>query len=708
MKSKIRQFVERVFREAKAGREPLRFGGTNGRTFCRYDWGSDTFIFEKDAWLRENEHLPILVVRKDALSRGREGYVMTLTTGNHSVAAIPLLKGQFWNMGSVAPARRSQVMKESVVCSNAVSGRIEISQRDVPTEVIREVDEWLQRQDFGLDEVIMAERNDATLEYYRSQGQEWRVKPLAWTRREMEFALQASRTSITSALRYYHSAKGVHFLTYTEFHKLTEWVAQDYAKFVACLKEMVSIFEGDVRSCMRTDKFGEHHEIELFGVRRGTALDRLVPALENLMEHITLKRLPQNEVSMRLRLIDSLFSVSLERPQLADETSKDFIETLYLHLTGSVYSGQSNQMAPAFDDRRTALPGATFLGGRPAFHPGADYRTRVMLANVGPLLSQDEVIEYANVYEIRLTGEAPLGSGVMREIVYKTNRSPLCTSLIEKRLKLTTPGYGSYMLARVKAFKALGVSFGEYRLLIRPDNDNEKGREANYFMRNRCPGEPLEGISPSQYYRKGDFGVDGMQEDKDVVLRMGALLGDAAAQNLVLKKYLKETDGTISCRFGKGKEIFEFGCDSMMGREMPMRVMLCSMRGALGWPDLSETDENLDRLFNFYFGQYAEVLYRFWESHRQVVSLDEMAEQFFTGFQVKTREMKSNYVARREQFDGFEPAVRKRFAFKRHWRFALWSLERQENRLAALRTLFMEKVRALEGGVPASPAAAAE
>ena len=54
-----------------------------------------------------------------------------------------------------------------------------------------------------------------------------------------------------------------------------------------------------------------------------------------------------------------------------------------------------------------------------------------------------------------------------REIVFKTNRRPLCTSLIEKRLKLTMPGYGSYMLARVHAFKALGVSFGEYRLLMR-------------------------------------------------------------------------------------------------------------------------------------------------------------------------------------------------------------------------------------------------
>ena len=36
----------------------------------------------------------------------------------------------------------------------------------------------------------MAERTDATLEHYRRQGQEWRIKPLACTRQEMELAQQ--------------------------------------------------------------------------------------------------------------------------------------------------------------------------------------------------------------------------------------------------------------------------------------------------------------------------------------------------------------------------------------------------------------------------------------------------------------------------------------------------------------------------------------
>ena len=612
------------------------------------------------------------------------------------MAAIPLLSGQLWNLGRVPAAHRSRMLQGSILCANVVNGALELSQRDVPTAWVTEADEWLQSVGFPLDAVIMAERNDETLNYYRRQGQEWRIKPLAWTRREMDMALRASRTRINTCLRYYHSAKGVHFLTYTDFHALHAVLVSDYPQFVECLRELVSIFEGDVRSCMRAPKFHGHHEIELFGLRRGEALERLVPELEKLMEGIALKRLEPAEVATRFQGIDALFKASLERPELADEGSGDFVETLYMHLTGEVYYGHGDSVVPAFDDRRTALPGATFRGGRPDFHPGADDRTRVLLANVEQMMSQDELVEYANIYEVRSDSDATnnlsLGAGVTREIVFKTNRRPLCTSLIEKRLALKTPGYGSYMLARVQAFKALGVGFGEYRLLMRLDS--QAGRAMNYFIRNRCPGEPLDDIPPRMFQRTGEFGGSEAGEDPDVVLALGGLLGDAAAQNLVLKKYLPETR---SCRFGEGKEVFEFGYDITSKREMPMRVMLCSIRGSFGWPDTTYTEENLNAQFDFYLGAYARVLYRYWEKHREAVTLSELADRFFDGFEFKTREMHWNYSVRREQFDAFEPHLRLNYAFTKKWHFALWSLDRQLRRLEPLRELFKQKVRALAG-----------
>ena len=692
MKTLMHHFISRVRREArhKPTHVTLKTMG-HTRVFLGYDWGGDTFVFEKDVWKSESEHLPVLIVRKQDLVKGAGGYILTLTTGNHTVAAMPLLSGQFWNLGRVAATQRSRLLQGNIVCANAVGNSIEISQRDVPTTLITAADDWLQSLGFALNEIVMAERTDATLELYRRQGQEWRIKPLAWTRREMELAINASRTRINSSLHYYHSAKGVHFLSYAGFHALLGLVQSNFAGAVECLRELVSICEGDVRSCMRSSKFHGHHEIELFGLRRGEAFMRLVPDLEKLMEGIVLKRLTPAEVAGRLEAIDALFKASLERPELADEGCDDFVETLYMHLTGAVYSGHSDSVAPAFDDRRTALPGATFLGGRSDFHPGADERTRVLLANVAQMMSQDEAVEYANVYEVRSNdADEPLGAGVTREIVFKTNRRPLCTSLIEKRLKLTMPGYGSYMLARVHAFKSLGVGFGEYRLLMRLDIHG--GREMNYFIRNRCPGEPLDDIPARMFQRVGEFGGSESGDDPDVVLALGALLGDAAAQNIVLKKYLPETGG---CRFGDGKEVFEFGYDIESKREMPMRVMLCSIRGALGWPDLSYTESNLNALFDFYLGCYAKVLYPYWLKHKEAVDLEKLANRFFDGSEFKTREMHWNYSVRREQFDEFDPGLRPNYAFVKKWRFALWALERQLRRLEPLRAVFVDKVRAL-------------
>ncbi len=264
MKTTLQQFIARVRKEArhKPTHVTLKTMGRE-RVFCGFDWGSDSFVLEKDVWKSEDSHLPMLIVRKQDLVRGSAGHILTLTTGNHTVAAMPLLAGQFWNLGRVPAARRSKALQTSVVCANAVGGAIEISQRDVPKDLVTAADEWLQGLGFSLSEIVMAERNDATLEYYRRQGQEWRIKPLAWTRREMELAIQASRTRINTRLRYYHSAKGVHFLSYAEFHTLLELVASDFQQFVSCLRELVSIFEGDVRSCMRSLKFHGHHEIEI-------------------------------------------------------------------------------------------------------------------------------------------------------------------------------------------------------------------------------------------------------------------------------------------------------------------------------------------------------------------------------------------------------------------------------------------------------------
>jgi hypothetical protein len=685
MKNNVTAFIARVRSEArrKSGSVIVHSTGRD-RTFIAYDWGCDTFIFEKDAWHDAEGHQPMLLVRKCDLVKGSSGYVMTLTNGNHAVAAMPLLSGLFWNLGRIVASQRSRILATKVTCANAVNGKIEISQREVPTELIVQADEWLQAVGFKLDDLVMIERNDLTLEYYRRLGQEWRVKPLAWTRKEMELAIQSSRKRLNSPLRYFHSNKGVHFLSYSEFHQIAEWATTDYPKAVACLRELVSVAEGEKRSYVRTPKFHGHYEIELFGIQRGEAFQRLIPSIERMLEWITLDMIEQQDVVTSIQALDELFRSSLERPELENETSEDFIETLYMHLTGAIYAAHSDfSISPAFDDRRTALPGATYCGGRPEFHPNADERTHILLRNIEKTMSQDESLEYANVYELRTHEEVLLGSGVTREIVFKTNRRPLCTSLIEKRLKLKKPGYGSYMLARVYAFKELGVNFGVYKLLRWMENTT--GAEVTSFIRTRYPGDSLDDIPARLFIKLDDMGHGTTGEDPDVVLALGALLGSAAAQNMALKKYLPETK---SCRFGEGKEIFEFAYDIKQSREMPARVSICSIRGALGWPNLSHEQENLDAILTFYLTRYAEVLIKFWTKHNSATTIEVLAARFFDGFALKTREMQRNYEVRREQFDAFDPGVRSQYHFVEQWKFALWTLYLQAKYLELIREKF--------------------
>lgn len=634
----------------------------------------------------------MLIVRKSLFLPGAEGFILTVSSGNHSVAALPLLRGDFWHLGRLPQRQRSEAMLRGVVCCNFVGETIEISQRDVPTSLVVAADEWLRGLGWPLDNVVLAERVDATLEYYRRMGQEWRIKPLAWTREEMELALRSSRARIHSCASYYHNVKGVHLLTFSEFGRLQAMASEDFARFRECLAELVGVPEGARESLARTPKFHGHHEIELFGLRGAQALDTLVPALERLHADIQSGACPAPEAVARLAPLFRLFRQSLENPELADEHSPAFVEGMYKHLTGEVYYGSADQVMPAFDDRKTALPGATFRGGKAEMHPGCDARTRAILEYIELFLSHGEALEYANVYELRTNNPVALGRGPAREIVFKTTRRALCQRLIEKRLAHLGAGYGNYMLTRVQAFQNLGVAYGDHHLLAR--HDGHAG-EVHYFIRHRYPGYPFGAIARTRFQAIDD--PHGNSEDPEVILLVAALIGNAAAQNLVVKKYIPEKH---SIQFGEGKEIVEFAYDVRRMREMPLTVRLCSVRGTLGWPDHAWTDENLTRCFDTYMSAFARCLLGYWREHAAAVTLEQVRERFLDGFAAATRTLNWNYTGQREQFDLFDPEVRAVFNFKAKWRFALWALTQQQRRLPELRTLFALRLQELAAAEP--------
>ena len=680
----IRAYIARVKKNGK--KRPtsvIAVAMGKEREFDAWDIGDDTFILERGIVKHLDEHPSVLVAEKASLKRKTPGRVMTMTTGNHSVAAFPLLDGRFWKFSKVTAAKRGDVLVKEILCANVIAGKIEISQREVPSQRLYKADEWLLGTvGFALGDIVMGDRNDITLDHYRQIGQEWRVKPLAWTQTEMRVALAGSRKRISAKIRYYHSAKGVHFLTLPVFKTFAALASTNMEAFVKALKELVSIYEGNQYSFTRMPKIRGHHEIELFGLRRGVALEKIIPELERLMEGIVLGRLKDEEVVEKINAITSLYESLLSSPQLADENSKAFTELLYMCVTGEVYTRGGEGSTPAFDDRRTALPGATYVNGRAILHPGADSRSEILLSNIRSLMSKDELIEYANVYELRADGDDNLNPNLRtREIVYKTNRGPLEHSMIEKRLSKSTKDYSSYMLARIECCKALGINLSEYKILRRRHQSGT--RPTDYYMRKRLEGEPLDAI-PANYFCNID---DSSIEEKDVVLAMATLMGDAAAQNMAMKKFDPATESPL---YGVGKEIYEFEYNIMAGRIVPKTVSTCSVRGAFGWPDISHTDENLSAIANFYFGYFAHTLKIFQQRHK--VTMAEVAERFMGGFEFRTHAMEWQLSVMRDKLENFRPNLAKSFAFDRKWRFILWSLERQERRLANLRRLFFVKV----------------
>ena len=688
----VRDFVRRVReRGVKRSSKVKTVAMGRERLFEAWDLGHDTYIFEKSVLSHLSDHPSVLIVEKRVLKPKSKGRVFTMTTGNHSVAAFPLLDGRFWKLSTLPSHSRGETLMHSILCANVVKDTIEISQREVPAKVLFAADEWLMGAvGFSMRDIVMGDRNDVTIEHYRQLGQEWRVKPLAWTINEINVALAASKKRISTKLTYYHSMKGVHFLTYPEFKRFSEFARTDCDEYLKGLKELVGVYEGNKSSFTRMHKHRGHHEIEFFGLRRGVALEKLIPEIEKLMESIVLGKIGQLGVIQRAEEILATFASLLNKPEYAEEGSKLFVETLYMYITGEIYSVVGEGSTPAFDDRRTALPGATFVDGRPVFHEGADDRSEVLLSNIRRMMSKDEIIEYANVYELRVEDEmAEIGKGQTREIVYKTNRSPLEQSMVEKLLSRAGKGYSSYMLSRIQVFKALGVGLSEYRVLHR--RAQVKKRLVDVYVRRRCEGEPMDSIPENYFYNADDSSI----EEKEVVLALATLMGDAAAQNMAMKKYDPDTNSPL---YGIGKEIYEFEYDIMLARIVPKKVSLCSIRGSLGWPSLDYDDENLSRLFNFYLAHYAHALKDYQRRHK--VSMNEVAERFMDGFEYRTHAMVWQLSVMRDKFEAFKPDLPAVYGFDKKWHFAMWALERQERRLSILRKMFFQKVEIVENESP--------
>lgn len=690
-------FERMVRRVRTAGKkiERLRSESVSATTlFDAYALGDDLFLFQQEVKHPDPEgeasrHLMAVMRRKD-LHSGRKGYLFIAGTGRFGTMLTPLFSGAFGPTYAHVPrTRRSELLRTAVALGRLTDRGAELLQRDTAFPLLKEVDAWLQYQGFALNEVLFCERTPEAIAYTERLGQVWRVRPRVFTVSEMHDLVEQSWQRMESEAQYYVSARGVHWLTCSEFERLAEVARVNPEAIMGCLREWVALAPGERLVAMRRPKANGNHAIECFGVSRADVEQILIPALERLLEGMTLGRMTADDMADVLLGLSRLFRRLLEKPVYGDPTADETIEALYALIVDCREEDEGEDHGTIdFDARRIALPGVTFENGHPTEHPGADRQTLDVVKHLMRSLSLNEHVEYINVYDVRSAKELTSGSGKSREIVLKTDRIPVPVSYVQKRLGSVRAGYANYMLTRANVFRALGADYPAFQLLTVVSH-GQMHEETPYFLRTRCPGDPLSAIPPSLFLAEPEN--PGSNELPEVVLALASLYGSAAAQNLVVKKYITEPQPI--CRFGIGKEIFEFEYDPFMHRPMPAHVQICSIRGTMGWPDLRKNSTNLRDLHRFYLKNYALVAGEYWSNHAEACTLNECASAFFDGFERKIEAMHWTYHRNRKDFDTFDPGLRPIYRFREKLDFALWALNRSAADLSALREYFMDYVR---------------
>lgn len=654
------------------------------RVFDLYAVGDDRFLIQRGGRAAAKERRRSLVLARRAdLRAGRRGMLCALSTGHFGTVLTPLFSGALGDLCRVPRGRRSETLARRVALANVASRAVELLQRETDFALLAEADRWLQAHGFGLDEVAFCERTPEALAYAEPLGQVWRIRPRVYTVDEMRRQVAHAWLRVETPAHYLVSLRGVHWLLPTEFARIAALAAEDPAGVLACLREWAALAPGERQSALRRAKGNAgRHALEFFGVPRAAAQQLLVPALERILEGVTLGRMDARDVADTLAGLALLFRRLLRDPAFADPSADRTVLALYACL---------NDDGPAdapldFDARRVALPGVTFRDGAPLPHPGADARTLAAVRHVGRRLSHNETLEWINVYDVRSSKSLASGAAQTREVVFKTDRTPVPVSLIQKRLGSARPGYADYLLVRANLFRALGADYPILQLLSPPEGAADR---FPYFLRSRSPGDPLDAIDPALF--RCNPQNPHSPEEPAVVLALATLYGSAAAQNLAAKKYLPGPPPTS--RFGIGKEIFQFVYDPFLHRQMPTHVQVCSIRGTLGWPNPAQDEANLRDAHRFYLRAYALALGDYWGAHKEACTLNECASAFFDGFARKTEAMHWAYLRDRRDFDAFAPRLPRRYAFRLKRDFALWALSRAAETLPALREHFMDAVR---------------
>ncbi len=635
---------------------------------------------------RRARRYPVVLIKKKDLEIGKDGYLFAYCEGNYSTLLTPLFTGRFGKeLCHVSATKRDAVLAHRVVYANRTQGGVEIVQRETDFELLLQADQWFQSHQFQLNECIFFERTEAILKYAEENGILWRVRPRVFSQEEKKITVNHAWQQAESVAHYYVSVRGVHWLSFEEFERVASFALHHPEILFDCLKEWVGVPIGKALCAMCRPK-ANRHAIEILGVPRADAEIYLIEPLMKIYGAMKRKAMRPQDVADAFTALSRIFYRLLKDKDFARLSSATMVDVLY-----DIIMDDDTKQTPEeidFDNRRIAVPGVSFKDGQIIQHPGIDELTLRIVGHLVDRLSFNEKAMSINVFVVRSSKTLTSETARSREIVIKTNRTPVPISYIQKKLGSVRVGYADYTLARANIFRTLGADLPILEVLTVTGNYSSR-EETPYFLRTRCPGDPLSAI-PEEWFKINVHNKNGA-EDPDVVRALAQLYGSAAADNLIAKKFLP-SEGI--CRFGKGKEIFEFVYDPFKRRLMPTRVQTCSIRGTMGWPNFEKIEDNLNEAHRFYLNAFAKELASYWRKHADACTLNECANAFFDGFMRKIEAMHWTYQQNKSSFDTFDPGLRPGYYFREKLDFALWSLVEAEKRLLKLREDFLDAVRA--------------
>jgi hypothetical protein len=516
----------------------------------------------------------------------------------------------------------------------------------------------------------------------KENGYCWRMSHMPRSVEEIKKMIQDSKTAITDRKMYhYNMVTGTRYLTFSDFGQLAELpsdLLRRYLKEIAHFSEgknkkhnpEVDFFMAESNFSYKNFKRFDFESASEEDLRKmyGQLRDEFLCAVHNDnfwtddIENLNWRK------GMFSKLIEC--GKDCDLAQISEEEYLGLSPEFYMHiewLPGAKMKNGRPRPDPIFDELKKHPHNPTlrrlcdekvlgFIENIYRIHGahGLDY---VNIGRITEHLAHDDTSKTGrqDVYiaEIKKTGHEEL----IIEIL-KMQKWDVKVYLDEGRTFLQSvhdaDEYTEYVYDRLVGFRELGANVLSFYSERVEEHHHHKAIKSRYFRRDYIPGMATDKI-PKQMYNNKEFSF-----------RLAALLGKAAASNMIVGRTDNQAENVI---FDSGNEIL-----SLDDRSMPHEITVCSLVGIFN----DFENYNLERLA----GQYAMPVIK---RKDLVPNFQEFATAYVQAFLDRFENIKEEYLNDTKSYEVMFPGRREdKGAFKYRWKKVLDRLERADPNIISI------------------------